>query len=723
MSYLTTHKIPLKRGYSEGTYQIEDTSESSPLYFNLIYFPLVVGGGRHIIKLKGNSLNMKIKTSIDVEIIDANNQRVFCEVVKMIDRFNNYYIYFDVYDTTARGIATAYFVGTAIVGAKGEKISKTDNYNVRWKKSFSILPYERNAAELIFNTPPAVTVAQIITPVTVNNISESYRYTTTTSSINQLSIVTSNFIGYDRDFATSEEILDPRLHSIKANPLSKQQTVNTVQTAIQTRTTDIIQGSAINYTTRFNTKLISTSSFFTKDHLGGVFEFFTSESTPSVLTPALPSGISVSGSISAQLETYNATIVEVLSNTQATLSNPVKIITKDANYISKNKLGSYTYRNASNFTGSITYIPSVLTFITSSTVSQSYVEFTFTDMNPISGEVYRIKTAARLGSTTGEYKQLNDQVIAPVEYLTDAEFRNGLNYARKVSDYRLVGHFVTRNILDEYWENHRESNGVFDTVTGSVNNSVLINSALIPASFTQSAVLSTNYNQNYNKNQIYSLGFNLTLDPYVELEVYMSSDPLNRYIQTSLLQLRAFNKTTNKESSRYEGSYSLFGKYIGTIKNNSKNTKHYGKVLFDFQTEGSGFGKPVIRSKIIGQTAGVTGSAYVSEVSIKPYNSNGFTPVLVQYAVQLPTELTAAATLSQSIDFKIDYFDFSGRQSEYTTYLDDVVLNLKGDIQSNGCQDDKVYFYYNSGFNASSRTWADRQSIFNTTFTQAETYP
>lgn len=709
MALLTTHKIPLDRGYSLGKYPIEDTSQTSPLYFDVVHFPLVVGGGRHIIKIKGNGLNMKRNTSIDVEIIDANNQRIFCEVVKMIDRFNNYYIYFDIFDTTAQGVATAYFVGTAVANIRDEAITNNEEYNVRWKKSFGVLPYERNAAELIFDIPPVVSVSQVVLPVTVNSTTQAYNFTTATSSINQLNIVTTNFIGYDRDFASSEDILDSRLHAIKANPLSKPSTVNTIQTAIKVKNPDIEQGSVVNYTTRFNTKIISTSPYFIKDYLGGAFEFFTSESTPTNLAPALPSGISVSGSVSDQLELYNSVIVDILSDTQATLSKPLKVITIDSNNKSKNKLSSFTYANASNFTGSITYTPSNLNFITSSAVSQSYVEFTYTDMSPISGEVYRIKTAFRLGSTTGDFKLLNDQAIVPVEYLTDSQFRNGLNYARKESDYRLLGHFVTQSILDEYWLNQRESRGVFDVVTGSINNSILINSVPIPAIHTQSAILTTNYNQNYNKNQIYTLGFNLTLEPYVELEVYMVSDPLNSYVQTPLLQPRAFDKTTNKEKTRYVGSYSLFGKYIGSVKNNNKNSKHYGKVLFDFETDGSGFGKPVLRTKVIGQTVGLSGSAFVSEVSIKPYTGNGFTPSILQYAVQLPTELVAAATLSQSIDFKIDYFDYNGKQSEYTTYLDDVVLNIKGDIPSNTCQDDKLYFYYNSKFGGISTNFVDRQ--------------
>jgi len=71
MSFLSTYRIPLRRGYSEGTYLIEDTSELSPDYFNVEFFPMVLGGGRYVIKVKGNGVNMRMNSSIDVEIIDA----------------------------------------------------------------------------------------------------------------------------------------------------------------------------------------------------------------------------------------------------------------------------------------------------------------------------------------------------------------------------------------------------------------------------------------------------------------------------------------------------------------------------------------------------------------------------------------------------------------------------------------------------------------------------
>ena len=701
MSIQSIYKIPQPRGYSNKTYYIEDTTETSPDYFDIDDFPLVVGGGRYVVKLRGNGLNMRINTSIDVEILDAEGRQMYSEVLDYVDRFNNYYIAFDVYDITAQGIATAYFIGEALYDQRGLPIP--DEYknepNVRWIKQFSVLPFERNNAELIFDKPPSVQAYQISRPasIAVQSTASAYDYRYTTSSGNQLTIVQSNFQGYDRDFASSTEILDPRLKGITIDPKGYPKTVNSVPTAIRENDINIENGSVIKYTSRFGTIVTSNSSFFIKDMLGGYFEFYSSESTPQSLQPTPPSGILISGSTGDQLKTYNATIVDVINRTQAVINKPLTVKAIDNNSISDSSYTTHTYKKATNFTASITYIPNKYVYATSSNVNQTYVEFTFGDLNPISGQVYRIKTSAKLGSIVGDYKLLNDQIVSPAEYLSDAQFSNGLNYAKHESDYRLIGYFATQGILNLYWETLQETVDSIDIITGSIDTSVQVDSTRLLATGSQSKILTTRYYQNYNENQTYTLGAYITLDPYIELEVYMNSDPLNYNVVASATGPRAFLKTPNQDTLRDAIQYNKFGKYVGKIVNDSPSRKYYGKVLFDFETDANGFGRPVYRSRVIDEMINQSGSAYISEVSIKPYQLNGYTPNIVQYAVPLPTEIISAASLSQSIDFKIDYFDYTGKQSEYSTYMDDVLLNFKVSVASNTCQDDKLYFYYYSG--------------------------
>jgi hypothetical protein len=701
MGFLSFYKRPQPRGYSNQTYLIEDNSDTSPLYFDITDFPANVGGGRYVIKLRGNGLNLRTGSTIDVEVLDAEGNNMYAEVLDYTDRFNNYYIMIEVYDITPKGPATLYLVGEAAIDPRGNQIlpNNQETYNVRWSKQFNVLPFERNVAELVFDKPPLVGIAQVVTPerALISQQSASLagsNFSVYTSSIGDYTIVTSNFQGYDQDSSSSPNILDKKMRAMLINPEQKPTTENTVDSSVRSEISEIQNGYQRSQTNRFNTVVRSSSRTIRKDFLGGSFSFFSSGSTPTNLKPTLPSNYTVSSSISSQLQTFAADVVEVLSDTEMRISKPVEIVVRDSNSIQKQYNSKFTYREAANFTASVTYLPNNPQYVTSSLISQSYLEVTFADFKPVSGEVYRIKTYYKRGIATADYKQIYDQVVVPIEYLTDAAFPNQTTYARRESDGRLIGHFTSQDIADDYWEYLIEiPAGVYVSTIPQLTSASLADSVPIVADFTESGIFTSKFYQNYNINQIYTLGFNVTLEPNTELEVYMSSDPLNTNTVQPLAYARAFLKDANLEKTRYEGAYNRFGQFIGKITNDGSTTKNYSRVEFDFETDGEGLGRPVLRV-VTKDYANITGSAYVSEVSVKPIAINGFNPNLVQFAIPFNNEITEIIALSQSLDFKIDYFDYTGKQSEFTTYINDLVVNLKGEIPSNTCQAEISYLSF-----------------------------
>jgi len=509
MGFLSFYKKPQPRGYSKQSYLIEDTSVNSPLYFDVTDFPQAVGGGRYVIKLRGNGLNLRTGSTIDVEVLDANGDNMYAEILDYTDRFNNYYIMLEVYDTTPQGLATIYLVGEAIVDPNGKLIPTQyqETYNVRWQRQLTILPFERNTAELLFDNPPIVGIAQIITPerALTGQASASLsgsNFSVYTSSISDYTVITSNFQGYDLDSASSKNILDKRLRSLLINPEQKPTTENSVDSSIRSKLTEIQNGYQRSQTNRFNTVVKSANGTLRKDFLGGSFSFYDSGSTPTKLKPTLPTNYTVSGSVATQLQTYTANIVEVLSDTEMRITKPIELVVHDSNSIQKGYNSKFTYREASNFTASIAYLPNNPSYVTSSLVSQSYLEVTFADFKPISGEVYRIKTYYKRGIATADYKLIYDQIVTPIEYLTDAAYPNQTTYARRESDGRLIGHFTAQNIADEYWELFVESpSGVYTSNMPAINSSSLYDSLPIYADYTESGVLATKFYQNYNINQ------------------------------------------------------------------------------------------------------------------------------------------------------------------------------------------------------------------------------
>ena len=696
MGLLSFYKKPQPRGYDRGQYLIEDASSDSPDYFQVTQFPETVGGGKYLIKLKGNGLNLRTNSTIDVEIKDAEGGNIFAEVVNYTDRFNDYYITVEIYDTTPKGIAFVYLVGEALVDLDGRSVTQTGEYNVRWSKAINVLPSERNTADLIFNNPPLVNIVQVTTPERefVNQTNQTTIYDVYTSSRFDYTIVSANFKGYDRDFGSSEDILDTRLQRLLLNPTQKPTTTNTVNSSIRSKTVEIQNGFQREYTSRFNTIVKSTDRTIRKDFLGGTFNFYDKAGTPQQLSPTLPINYSISGSTQDQFELFSADIVEVLSDTEMIITKPLELITLDSNNIRSNYTTTQRIREASDFTASITYVPSDPAFVTSTAVSMSYLETTFSNLKPIGGEVYRIKTSYRRGTSTGDYKVIYDAVVAPVEYLTDAEFPNQTTYAKRESDFRLIGHFTQPEIAQTYWEFLVETpQAIYPGFTPIINSSSLHESLPIACDFTQSGILTTQFNQNYNSNQIYTLGFYVAMDPNTELELYMTSDPLSTNTFIPQTYTRAFIKDPNLERTRYTDASSRFGKFIGRVTNHRNASKYFGRVEFDFTTDASGLGKPVLRAKTK-EFSNITGSVYVSELGIKPLAINGFSPNLVQFQIPFNTEIDEIISISQSLDFKMEYFDYTGKQSEFVTYINDLQVNIKTEIPSNTCQDHITDFMF-----------------------------
>ena len=697
MSILSFYKKPQPRGYDRGVYLIEDTSDNSPEYFQVTSFPDIVGGGRYLIKLKGNGANLRINSSIDVEIIDAEGNNMFAEVVDYVDRFDDYYITIEVYDITPRGIATIYLVGEAVTDLNGNPIpeSPQPQYNVRWSRAMSVLPMERNTAELVFSNPPQIGIVQVVTPereFLAAEAASGSAYSVYTSSIDDWTITSANFKGYDRDFGSSKDILDVRLQNLLLNPLQKPTTNNSVNSSIREDSTDIQNGYIREQTSRFNTVVTSANNTIQKDFLGGQFEFFSSESTPTNFEPTLPPNFTVSGSTADQLRLFNADIVEVMTDNSMRITKPIEITTFNSQANRRGYTTTQRYKKTSNFTGSVTYVPSDAPFVVSTTVSQSYLETTFSDLKPISGDVYRIKTSYKRGTSTGDFKLIYDAVVAPVEYLTDAQFPNQTTYAKRDSDFRLTGHFTEDAIANTYWEYLVETpNSIYPGFIPAINSSSLAESLPIEADFTHSGLLATQFNQNYESNQLYTLGFNVTMDPFTELEIYMNSDPLSTNTVLPATYTRAFLKDNNVEKDRSSGASNRFGKFIGRVTNNRAINKAFGRVEFDFSTDAPGLGRPVFRSRTVNYK-NVIGNAYVSEVGIKPLAINGFSPNLVQFQIPFNSEIGEILAISQSLDFKLEYFDYTGKQSEYVTQINGLRVNIKTDIPSNSCQAQQTNF-------------------------------
>ncbi len=700
----------LRRNFTQYQYAVVDSSETSPDFFDISFFPTKIGGGKSVIKFKGNPNNLALLKEVEIEVVDAAGNPVKSEVVELVDRFNNYFASINVHDDTAAGTGYVYLVGVANKNSTGQPLDRSSynelGYNLIWGRPIDIQPFERNDSELIFNEAPAIQVAQIIAPARIssNLVAESL-FTATTSS--NATITTSKFRGFDKKQSTSVQVVDKKLNSIKIQPDTQATTTNIVDTTIRTANPDVIGGYQANDLERFNTVATTAVSFFSSSHVGGYMQFFTQSYT---LQPSLPStsllattnpynSFEVNGltqSIDDQLGYWKSTVVRVLNDKTAYLETPVQVNTRVPGRLGYVQ-NTHTYSNVSQFTASLIYVDNSSLYITSSLMSQSYIQVTCYDLKPIAGEVTRIKTYFKRSSATQDWTLLGDQEVYPPEYLTDAEKPNQASYARTLSDFLLIGHFTDNAVLQDNWSFINETPTGFDNATGSIVNNPLQDSVRLQTSGSTNKILTTKYNQSYLESQVYTIAFDCVLDPYTDLEVYMNSDVLSTTLISQDFLPKAYTKSKNKELTRYPDGYSRFGRSIGRIANATDQQKQYGRVLFDFLTDGDGLGKPLLRCVPNGD---VTGSSYISKVNLTPRKLNGYTPELIQFALPAPPDFSY--NLSESIDYKFEYYDYSGKQSEFISYIKDENLELVSEIQTNKCQAERKSFSFTSDYWISS---------------------
>ena len=688
---LSPYKASLKRGYVDQEFYIEDTSLTSPNYFDITEFPDYIGGGKSVIKIKGAGLGLKFGASIEAEVLDIDGNVVYSEFPDFIDKFNNIYLSIYVYDFVTKGVGSISLVSIAEYDPDGDLISEDlqDSFNLRWTRDLLILPDFRNNSIIDFAKGPTISVAQTITPFRVTTAFTSSLIQEVTSSI--VNYVSTDPVGYDFDQSTVDDVLDETLNNILINPNETSRTANIVFSPPRIKDYDINNGFALRENTRFNTYIYSSESFFKKEMTGGQFTFLTQ---PSSSFPQLPTGSTLVSSLEDQLTGYAGNIVKVVDQYRALVDRPVRVNTTIPKTLN-NQTSSFKYTKLEAFTSSISYKPIDLTYITSTNVSQSYVQFTLDDVDPIAGQVYRIKTFYKTSGQTGDYKLMADQYIKNVEVLADPSRPNQVPYAKNEGDYYLIGYFtditkVATDPLNLYsdvdWKSYYETPTAFNTATCTTSSQYLSDAAVLSSSYNNSStfVFTTSAWQAYSINKIYTITFNCCLEPGVELEIYANSTEISTETSDISGFSRAFLRTENKEKTRYSGNFNRFGKFIGSIKNNYKSIKNYGRVVFDFEADSDGIGRPLFRLKYKDSSDGV---GYISEISVKPQQIQGFTPSLIQYPV--PVETDFAPILSQSIDFKFEYYDYTGNQSEFVSYLKDIRVNLAVELPTLGCQSER----------------------------------
>ena len=141
----------------------EDTSLTSPDYFQISEFPTRLTAGKNLFKLRGNPFNLKVGGVLGIEILDYNGDPIYHEVVNYIDEDKSRVIAIYIYEDTSPGDCTVTLLAEAtLIDQQPVPEEWQGKPNVRWTRSVPVNPNVSNISEIIFETTPQVTVDEIV---------------------------------------------------------------------------------------------------------------------------------------------------------------------------------------------------------------------------------------------------------------------------------------------------------------------------------------------------------------------------------------------------------------------------------------------------------------------------------------------------------------------------------------------------------------------------------
>lgn len=146
------------RGYRFISVFIDDTTLTSPDYFQITEFPSRLTAGKNLFKFRLKPETFRIDRPIEVSIIDKQQNPIYSELVDFVYEDGSRVISIYIYEDTAPGEAIITMVGELINVPEQWK----NQINVRWQRKILVNPTLENETEIIFETTPSVEISELI---------------------------------------------------------------------------------------------------------------------------------------------------------------------------------------------------------------------------------------------------------------------------------------------------------------------------------------------------------------------------------------------------------------------------------------------------------------------------------------------------------------------------------------------------------------------------------
>jgi hypothetical protein len=142
---------------------LEDTSLTSPDYFQISEFPIRLTSGKNLFKLRGHPTNLKVGGLLNIEVLDYNGDPIYHEVIDYIDDDKSRVIAIYIYEESSPGDCVITLLAEAQqINNQPVPQEWKNRANIKWTRTVPVNPNVSNISEIIFETAPTVTVEEII---------------------------------------------------------------------------------------------------------------------------------------------------------------------------------------------------------------------------------------------------------------------------------------------------------------------------------------------------------------------------------------------------------------------------------------------------------------------------------------------------------------------------------------------------------------------------------
>jgi len=630
----------------------DDFDDRSGNYFRLSFDPsFVLHGGKNLIAIRGNSDTMALESEILIEAIDAAGELVKTQVYDLNDDAHNRVISIDITPETAPGDLRFTILGTATEAPDGSRIPPDfiNVTNFRWTRQFTAKPKSSNTSKIIYNQfkKPVIEIKEIKKP----------------------------FFQLQFNQALSQSV------SAGFNPTSSY----VLSSSVNTEAKVSYRKSGGKYFLTANNANTNYLDFggFTQDMEGGIV---------IVKEPQNPRPSSVNGynstPVYAETEqgdgifdettgefvqgSYLSTITEVISPFELRVATPHTTFQglTAANY---QEFEHFEFEN-SDFELIWSEMP--ISYSADPTGSSgdplltSYAHVTFNNLEPLTGDVTRIKCYMKNHQAPFDWVLASDMAVEAQELLYRKDFQK---YRAPIGDFTPFGvaHDGINSVLT-YWtasgvgtsdpsmslytqQSSQENPPVGDNIKIGTNQQAweLDGTAYWEFKALESA--------SFFENQWYELSFKA-----VSVKTQLPS--WTTLTQTTVAEPKVEVYMTG---SAFTEANTGLGKFIGLIEDTAVRKKH---VEFDqdddekevgykfvFQADGTEFGIPKFKIE--------SGVWHFYDISIKPWDRKGYTPGT--FDVIFPT-IKCNVGNYDSLDFKFEFYNDDGMISNYPAIIERV---------------------------------------------------